>query len=572
MRIKSLSVVIILLFLFSCGQDKAAINQDDEINIRLVRDPQRINPFLSPSAVGREIFLYVYSSLADFHPDNLELYPVMLTHIPEGYVKEVNGEALMHYDMVLKPDLKWSDGVPITNKDYAFTMKMIKHPMSKANAWKPYFSDLRAVILDPDDPTKFTVTYNKDYMLSLEAATTVNLLPQHIYDAEARTSTLSLQDISVETYSTQDSAEIKIVEGFNNSANDPTDIVQSGPYELTAYESNQYVILDRIDNHWTQNYPNNVFLQSKPSRMIFKIVPDETTALTMAKDGALDLLTLRDSKTFLDLKSDETLNKDWTFHVPQLMRYYYIALNNKDVILSDKAVRQALARLIDIPDLIESIEGGLGIQTIGHFHPSKAYYNETLPPILYDPSKAAKLLDDSGWQRDKEGLRTKTINGKKIPLELDLILTGSALSKNISLLFQESAKKAGIQINLVTKKSALMTKENLYTGDYDMAMLMIGMDAAPDDPYRRWHSDNIGGSKGNVYGYNNPEVDSQIELLRLQNSSEARLPYYLKIQELMYEDQPVLFLYCPMNKIIINKRYKALTTPKRPGYMANTFS
>ena len=39
----------------------------------------------------------------------------------------------------------------------------------------------------------------------------------------------------------------------------------------------------------------------------------------------------------------------------------------------------------------------------------------------------------------------------------------------------------------------------------------------------------------------------------------------------MYEDQPVIFLYNPQEKIIVSKNWKASSTMKRPGYFAGTF-
>jgi len=40
----------------------------------------------------------------------------------------------------------------------------------------------------------------------------------------------------------------------------------------------------------------------------------------------------------------------------------------------------------------------------------------------------------------------------------------------------------------------------------------------------------------------------------------------------MYEDQPVIWLYCPRQKIIVDADLDAKQTSKRPGYLANTFT
>ena len=81
-------------------------------------------------------------------------------------------------------------------------------------------------------------------------------------------------------------------------------------------------------------------------------------------------------------------------------------------------------------------------------------------------------------------------------------------------------------------------------------------------------SDNSG---LDIVGYTNPDADKYIEKIRMTKDSEERKTAYLKLQEIMHEDQPVIFLYSPMQKIIISNRIKAVTTSKRPGYLANSF-
>lgn len=157
-------------------------------------------------------------------------------------------------------------------------------------------------------------------------------------------------------------------------------------------------------------------------------------------------------------------------------------------------------------------------------------------------------------------------------MKLDFLITGSQLSKNIAILFQESAKKVGVEINIVTKKNALMQKENMSNFNFDMAALANSLDAAPDDPYSRWHSDNAIPGKRNQVGYVNKASDKLIESIRSTRDLDERKKYYLELQELMYDDQPAIFLYSPLQKIMITNRLNATTTTKRPGYLANTFT
>jgi len=178
----------------------------------------------------------------------------------------------------------------------------------------------------------------------------------------------------------------------------------------------------------------------------------------------------------------------------------------------------------------------------------------------------------SGWSdSNSNGTVDKRINNAIVEMNLDILITGSQLSENISLLVQDAAKKAGVNINIVRKKMSLINSEHIGPKKYNLAALVISQDAAPDDPYTRWHSDNIAEGR-NFYSYNSPEADQLMVEIRKEIDAEKRKQLYLKLQEVMYEDQPIIWLYSPRQKIIVNGDLVAKETSKRPGYLANTFT
>lgn len=557
-----------LLVLLSCKSENEESSNEDvfEVNIRLDKDPGQISPFFAPTTIGRHIYQYLFLPLADYHPEKVELYPILIKEIPKGYITESDGIETIAYDVEFKDGVKWSDGQNLTANDYLFTWQVVKHGSSKATAWQPYFANIIDVKLNKENPSKFTIICNPDYMLSKETALTTSLIAEHQFDAHNYLKNNRDQDLNV------DSTAINIIEAVNESVNEKEGIVQLGPYKITSAETNEYLVLDRKENYWGKKYDENPFLQASPSRLIFKIVPDELSAETMAKEAKLDFMQFKSSDAFLNLRDDNNFNKDWSFHTPQLMFYFYIALNNAKGHLKDKNVRKAMAHLLDVDDLIQTLDGGLGARTTGHFHPTKPYYNEALEPIKYNLERAEELLETSGWiKTGNQEFRQKEIDGKLNSLRLDLLITGAELGKNIALVFKEEAKKAGVDINIVTKPSALMRKENFANYNYDMAALAAGQDITPDDPYPVWHSDNAKPGTRNITGYGKSETDKLIEEIRTTRDTEKRKIAYFKLQEIMYDDQPMIFLYSPLLKFVSSKKLELTTSPKRPGYFANTF-
>ncbi|NNF33370.1 MAG: hypothetical protein HKN68_04640, partial [Saprospiraceae bacterium] len=79
-------------------------------------------------------------------------------------------------------------------------------------------------------------------------------------------------------------------------------------------------------------------------------------------------------------------------------------------------------------------------------------------------------------------------------------------------------------------------------------------------------------SSSNHISYRDEEADKLIIAIRDAVNSDERYELYRKLQEVVFEDYPVIFLYAPKEKIVISNRWNGSATAKRPGYLANTFT
>jgi len=302
--------------------------------------------------------------------------------------------------------------------------------------------------------------------------------------------------------------------------------------------------------------------------LTFKIIPEEISALTLMESGELNVMTSVSSANFEDLKTKSKETNKYNFHTPQLISYYYLLINNADPILADPKVREALAYLTDVDQMIANFENGNATHQVGHFHATKSYYNSSLKPIGFDIQKAKDLLSAAGWSdTDSDGILDKVINGKKEDLSLDILVSKAELGRKVSLMVQSEAKKIGVDIELVTKSGGEI-RADLKSGNYQLNTAAVRQDANADDPFARWHSQG----ESNYANYKNAEVDALIDRLRMITTAEKRDRIYKEIQTKMFSDVPCVFLYSPKERIIVSNNITATVTPKRPGYLANTFS
>lgn len=566
---KSIKITVLgilsCLLIFGCKQDVQSPSRDS-MNIYLPKDPLSLNPAYRMTSLGREVHQYIHLPLGDFHPETLTIYPILLENLPRAKKDE---SGVTYYDVELKKDATWADGQKMTADDYAFTIKSLSLPQAKPKAMRSTLANINKLVLNENNPQNLRVYINDDYMLAKEVVSTMYLLPKHVYKNNTVLDELSMEQIK----NLDDVSSITGFDEFINDFNDikhyTTNIIGSGPYKLDSWETNQSLSISKVENYWGEKYKDNPFLQSNVERMNFKIIADEMTAITALKDGALDVVKGLPAINFNTLKEEMP---EASFLNSPSSRYYYIAINNKNPLLKDASTRKAIAKLVDVEGMLENIEFGYGKILTGPINPDLEAYNEKLSTEIYNVDEAKSLLKMNGWaDSNNNKIVDKIINGKREELELDILINGGPLGQKVAILLQEEANKAGIKINIVTKDMRRMRGENIANYNYDLAAMAEGQDIMPLDPYRRWHSDNIEEGGSNYAGFQTAKSDSLITLIRNEKDEDERVKLFESFHTEIYEQQPVIFLFSPAEKIILSEDFTGKATAKRPGYLANTF-
>ena len=104
-----------------------------------------------------------------------------------------------------------------------------------------------------------------------------------------------------------------------------------------------------------------------------------------------------------------------------------------------------------------------------------------------------------------------------------------------------------------------------------MTSRAYGLDPLPDDPKQLWHTSSDTPDGSNRFGFGNAESDALIDAIRTTLDVDERAVLYKKFQELFYEEQPVILLFSPREKIAISKRLKGAPSILKPGFLVNTF-
>lgn len=568
-NIRYISFLLILFAVIGCKEEPTTVNNDFDVVVRINRDIGRVNPILSNSSRAREVYQYVFLNLADYDAKTLKLSPVLAESLPEK-IRLDSGE--LKYKWRILDDAVWDNGSPITGKDFLFTLKLAFHPGLTATSWKSALAIIDNVILDPNDPKSIEFIVKEETLNTLEVLCSFEVYPEHVYDPAGVLSKYTFSDIKNSADSNsmeQDSSFSAFATNFGSSKFAMDVVEGAGPYMIADWETDQYIRLKRKDDWWGTKYPDRTQLNANPSEMIFQIIADETTALTQLKAGSIDVMKLTNGSAFKELESESTGDLD--FHKPKIRQYFFIAINNEDDIMKHKEVRQALALSINVNKMIEVLEAGDAVQISGTIEPFVEGYRSKLSPLSQNAEKAISLLEDNGWSdANNNGIYDKQIDGKLTDLKVD-ILASSSKGENFGLLVKDFAQSIGMEVNIIRKKRSLIFSDHIYKGDFQLYPSISSWDLSPYDPYGRWHSDNIKTRGQNFCRYSNEEVDSLVKKIGSETDSNSIMELYAELDKLLYNDQPVIFLYSPLDRIVTSKKVSPLIANKRPSYFVNAF-
>ena len=545
-----------------------------EVTVRLPNEPESLHPIFSKSLYASQIESLILLPIAEYDPMTMTLSPLLITAIPVGEKvtegKHANGKV---FHLQFRPEANWADGKPVTGEDYLFTFKSVYNPHVNAPSWKSFMDFISEIVVDPNDPKKVSVYLDSTYILDLEATTNFNLYPAHTYDPENIMSGFTLEELrdpGKQWTAEQDSLLKRFATLYESPEYFRETVSGSGPYQLDQWMTGEFIRLIRKEHLWGDQLKDPpLLLQAYPSAITYRIILDAAAAEAALKAGEIDLMAEVPVSDFIRLKGDDQWKDKLQFATPALMQVNYIEVNNRDSILADARIRKALAYSIDYDGILNEVMQGLARRATGPIHPDKPYYDAALQPIKQDVNQSLSLIQQAGWKdTNGNGTPDKMIGGKREELKLEIKITNKEEGMAIANIVKENAAKAGFEIDIVVVDPSQL-QQDVRQNNFELLPLRVRAFPSADDPFPIWHSSNDRQGGSNRSGFHNAELDQVLEELRTTENSETRDADYKRFQEILYDQQPAIFLYVPLERIIGSQRIELQTSARRPGYFEN---
>ncbi len=572
-KLLSLALLLSVLLFSACQNERSAAKwkrSGQDILIRMPQEPSGLNSLMAFDAYSTTAQRYLYQFLEDMDPHSGELRPQLLEKKPTIEMLENGG---VRYDFDMHPKAVWDNGKPVTGEDYLFTLKLIMNPHIPASIFRPYLDFLDRVETDPENPRHFSVYTKRPYILAEEVITNIlPVMPEYKFDPEGIMRNYSLEELmnpELRKQFEEDERLQAFAKSFTSDANNraPEQVGGSGPYRLEEWSEGQRLVFVKKDPWWGDEYcPENELLCAYPPRITIKPVKDPSAAATLIKGEEIDIADLLNPRDFVEMRDDPKLNQIYSFEAPLTLRHYFIYINTRNPKLDDPKVRRALAHLLNTQQIIQDVFYGLGEPVSSPIFPGKDYYAKDLKPIPFDIEQAKVLLSEAGWMdTDGNGTVDKKINGQKVEMELNFLVTPNEPSKQIALLFQENAQKAGVKINIQILDFKAW-RQAMNAREYELANGALSYQPVLDDLTQIWHtqSSQAGGMNRTFFG--SEESDQIIEEINRTLDKKKRDKLYKIFQHMIYEYQPVINIMTARSRIAIHRRFDAFTSYVPPSY------
>jgi peptide/nickel transport system substrate-binding protein len=407
------------------------------------------------------------------------------------------------YTFKLRPNLKWSDGQPITADDVVFTYKLMYDAAYKDYA-SPRRGDLEKYVASVTAPDPQTVVIQTTQVFApfLGAHCQYGILPKHV-----------LGNLSGKEMNTAD---------FNSA---PT--VVNGPFKFVKWDKGQQVTLARNDNYWA----GAPYLDT----YVYKVVPDSVAVTNQLKTGEIDIGPV-DPSQFDALKTATNVVMS-EFPTPTFTFYAYNLDPTKlgGQLFGDKNVRQALLYALNRQQIVSAVYFGHGSVANSVEPPTSwTYKDKTQVTYTFDKAKAESLLDAAGWTKGSDGIRAK--GGQKLKFNM-ITNAGNKQRESMLTVMQQSWKDIGVDATPSLIQFPQLVSQIVSIRTFDVFLVGFNWTVDPDES-PLFHSRNTVAGGFNGADFKNSDVDSILDQAVATLDKTKRKQLYGQFQDIMSDQAP----------------------------------
>ena len=390
----------------------------------------------------------------------------------------------VRYEIKLDNNIKWQDGSSLIAKDVEFTINKLKE---RNTVYSANVQDIASVEI----PDSQTVIINLSRAVPFfEYNLTFPILPSMYY----------------------------VNEDFGNTNKIP---IGTGMYKIASIDDNT-ILLTRNDK-WRN-------IKDKTPKAQSITIKRYNTMGEIYNSFKLDNIDIINTNSTSYSEYIGTMGYNKKEYKGR--NYDYISFNCNDVILQDKAVRQAINYALDKSTIVSTVFSNNNyVANSALDYGSYLYSSEG--EISFNQDMARTVLEQAGWVY-KNNRWQKNIDGYVRRLTLSLVVSKDSPDRvNVANEIKRQLAQVGITVNI---SQVGTDRYYQYLNDKNYQMILTGITSSINPDLSYFYGD------GNIANYNNDEIKSKL----------GSLDNYADIQKIANEDVPYIGLYRDKSTLLLN--------------------
>jgi peptide/nickel transport system substrate-binding protein len=356
----------------------------------------------------------------------------------EAKVSRVGGKFTL--TVKIKKKAQWSDGVPVTVKDFTFTWKTYVDPKVEV-AGRSGWDSIKSVKSLSKDGKSFQIVFSKPYAPWKVMLSTM-LWPQH-----------ALQGQDMNTV-------------WNNNNNNPKNgkAIGNGPFIMTNYTKGQSVTMTRNPKWWAPHAP---YLD----KVVFVFRTNTDSEIQAIRGGEVDAIYPQPQLQLVDLKGQSGLKIESNAGTTLEHWDFNEQLKGGAPLLRAPWVRQLVSYAVNRQAIITQIYRKFNpkqqvLQNLMYGNSQKGLYNPHFGAYSYSTSKVASIAQKHGCTKGGDGIYS--CNGTKLSFKIGTT-AGNKLRELVVEIAQAQAKAAGVELVPANAPSRILFPQ-ISDGNYQIAM------------------------------------------------------------------------------------------------------
>jgi peptide/nickel transport system substrate-binding protein len=384
--------------------------------------PTLLNPHFATGTKDQDGSRIFYEPLGAYDPDG-NIVPILAAEVPSlqngGVAKD--GRSVT---WKLKRNVQWHDGRPFTADDVVFNWEYAVDPATAAVTSGQY-KDIQRIDKLDSHTVKLTFKDPTPFWSAPFCGPTGMIIPKHLFEpfkgAKSREAPTNLKPVGTGPYRFVDFKPGDMVRGeLNPNYHMPNrpffDAIEMKGGGDAISAARAVIQTGEFDYAWNMQVEDEI---------LKRLEQGGKGRADIALGGNIEHIQLNNTDPWTEVDGERSSPK------------------STHPFLTDPAVRQALNLLVDRASVQEQIYGRTGIATANFLNAPSRFVSKNTR-YEFNIEKANQILDQAGWRRGADGVRTK--DGKRLKMVYQTSINAPR-QKNQAIV-KAAAARAGIEMEL----------------------------------------------------------------------------------------------------------------------------